>query len=227
MELHELTKEQDIIIQIVWGENKIEFFSHMVNCNAEKESIFVTPYMHNGQPLELNINQKSGIVCNMFCDDLYNGTRVSWRNVELETVHQGTAVVYKISTFQFNRQAQIDDRRVEERIKINLYGMIVDGEGQSIQVRIHDISDGGIGFYAPTSFQSKSNQVKVQFSDNVNGADFSICLICKIVRSVNKSGNMFYGCEIMQNSREYLLYGCLRRTAKKLGVNDIYLVEKE
>lgn len=227
MELHELTKEQEIIIQIVWGENKIEFYSHMVGCLAEEEAIFITPYVHNGQPLELNIDQKSGIICNMFCDDPYNGNRISWRNVEMETIHQESRVAYKISTSEFNRQAQLDDRRVEERIIINLYGTVIDSEGNATQIKVRDISDGGIGFYTPSSFQNKTNQIKVMFEDHVNGADFSMSLVCKIVRAVNKTGTMFYGCRVMGENREFLLYGCMRRAAKKLSANDIILVDKD
>ena len=68
MKLVELLQNQNIIVQLLWGEQKIEFYSGVTG--REGEVVYVTPYIHNGSELQLNVTEgRHGVVCNVFADN--------------------------------------------------------------------------------------------------------------------------------------------------------------
>lgn len=217
MELNELLKQQKIIIQIIWGEKVIEFYTNKVE--EESSKIYVKPYLHNGNPLELNIHNRSGVVCNLFADNPYTGKRVSWRNIDLKTVNMYEQTLYEITTSGFNKMAMSDERRTNERIQVHKKALAItggsdDNEVLSTEVRVYDISSNGISFYAPVGFQPTSRVIKVQYSDTVRGEIFNIKVSARVVHNEQKVGTVFYGCEIIESNKDFMIYGCLSRVIK-------------
>lgn len=215
MELKELSYEQELIVQLLLRDKKVEFRSKVVK--KEANGIYITPYIRIGTPLVLNITPGKGVLCNLFADDIITHERISWRNIKLSTVMEKDEVIYFVTTFGFNKLSRVDERRQNDRIMIHKNGTVIDEiSGQSYQVMVHDISDSGISFYAPASFSPKSNQITVVFSDTVENTAFGLKVKCKIVRDVEKMGMAFYGCRVMKVTEDHLLYMCTKRAEKRV-----------
>ncbi len=213
MKLQNLVSTNNLIIQILWGEKSIEFPTRIVD--RDEGGIFVTPYLHGGAPLVLNINMNSGVVCNIFGDNPETGKRISWRNIQLATVNYSGRTLYYLKTSIYNSVAKADERRVEDRIKLTKTASLYDSVSKkNVPIRIHDISDSGIAFYAPTTYQPETNSFVVHFSDVVNDQEFDLTVKCKTVRTKKQTGTIFYGCRISEENNDYLLYGCLMRMVK-------------
>lgn len=211
MELKEISKEQQLIAQMVWGDKKIEFYTKVIGYEEEGEGVYIEPYRHNHHPLDLNITIGCGVFFHLFTDDPSTRNRISWRSVEVHTVDYLGKKVHLITTSSFNKLSQTDERRTHERIQIHQMGKVTDVDGNELSVRVHDVSDNGVSFYAPVSFAPRSPHLVVQFADSVRGEAFELKVNAKIVHSTTKTGAALYGCEIADANREYLLYGCLKR----------------
>lgn len=214
MKLTELLKEQEILLQVLWGEHVIEFQTDVIE--KVGDGILVNAIIYNDKPLEFNINVDSKIICNVFTDDPGTNKRISWKNIDVKTQKKGEAVVYHLKTNGFNSVAKLDDRRKEDRMKIQQQAQLYNEKSSSlIDITIYDISDLGISFYAPASYRPESNKFTVLFSDNVGEQFFAMKIECIAARTRDEDGRIFYGCKIVKESKDYLLYGCLKRLEKK------------
>lgn len=214
MKLTDLLTGQKISLQIAWGEKIIEFDSHIMSKGGDM--IFVTPYMHNGSPLELNIESSSKVTCNLFAIVVDTKQRQSWKRVELHTIKSNGRIAYSIEANRFKPSSVFDDRREHERIEINKRGYVIIPEnGKQFGMTIHDISDIGISFIVDNSFFPVSSQVTISFGDTVNGRDFSMRIFCVTVRTQRVEGGSLWGCRITGENRDFLLYSFLTRLASK------------
>lgn len=214
MKLTELLVNQRTTIQLLWGEQKIEFFSIVVDNDGV--AVYVTPYVHNGSPLDINIVPGKGVVCNIFTNNPMNNQRISWKNIELETLTRKGETVYCLKARGYNNVAKHDDRRLHERVLAQVKGMAFDPQSNvETNVVIHDISDIGISFYAPATFAPKSNQLTITFTDNVEGRQFNVKTVGTITRTVNRDGNIFVGCRVMGENKDYQIYTFIKRLRNK------------
>lgn len=214
MKLLELIVNQKIIVQLVWGEQKIEFTSTVVKNDGE--DVLVTPYNHNGSPLDINVTAGKGVVCNLFADEPNTKKRISWKNVELTTVMEAGEALYCLRTSGYNDNAKQDERRDHERIIIRVKALAFDGENpDGVDVLVHDISDVGVSFYAPPSFAPKSSQVVIKFLDHIGDKLFDVRADCAIARMTNKGGNILVGCKVVGENKAYKLYGFMKRLDSK------------
>lgn len=214
MKLSELVKDEKLVIQIKWGDQAIEFHSSVAEKNDK--GIYVTPYLHNGKILEFTINSSSGVVCNVFATNPATRQRISWKNVDLSTEKKGEALLYFIKTSGFNHMATQSERRKHDRIVVNKPARISAPKSEDYtDIIVHDISDSGISFYAPNSFEPSSHQLNISFSDNIDDKTFNINVDCTIARTTKKAGNTFNGCKIVNENKDYLLYGFLLRMKDK------------
>lgn len=214
MKLIELLTNQGLIVQLIWGEQQIEFSSEVVD--KEGTEVFVTPYLHDGSPLELNISASKGVVCNLFTDDPFTQQRISWRNVDIATVERNDEVLYSVTTSAFNINSAQDDRRQHDRVVVQAKakvfdGLVIDG----LEVLVHDISDIGISFYAPSSFETQSNQLTITFTDTIDDKPFNARVGCTIMRTTPKAGNILVGCKVTDKNKDYQFYGFLKRLKYK------------
>lgn len=213
MKLVELLHNQRVIVQLLWGEQKIEFYSEVIE--KDEASIYVTPYSHNGKPLELNVTTDKSVICNLFADSPVTNKRISWKGIELTTVNRNNKTLYCLKTRGYNAIAKIDDRRLHERIEVTVDGRLVDGENGDIGITMRDISDIGVSFYAPAAFVPKSQQMRITFTDNVGEAVYNIKLDCTLSRVSKENNRNLIGCTVLGDNKEYQIYGLLKRLRNK------------
>lgn len=214
MKLVELLTNQRLTIQLLWGEQKIEFFSSVIE-SADSE-VYVTPYLHNGSELELNVTFGKGVVCNIFTNNPSNKQRISWKNVELTTVNRNGKVMYCIKTNGYNHIAKHDDRRKHDRLVITTNAQVYTGKSdEGVNIVVHDISDIGISFYAPNSFSPTEHQMTITFLDSVGDREFNVKVECAIARMAHKAGNRFVGCKILKENKDYQIYSFMKRLGDK------------
>lgn len=210
MKLSELLKNQRITIQLIWGEQKIEFFSNVIE-NSEA-GVFVSPYLHNGSPLELNVKNDKGVLCSVFTLNPQDKHRVSWKNVELSTVRRGRDKVYLIRTNSFNYVAKQDDRRLYERVSVSVNATALDvASKMSIDVTLNDISDEGISFFMDPNFNMQSNLLEVSFTDKLGDKEFNVKVECMVARVEKAAGSLLVGCRVIVVNRDYQLYSFMLR----------------
>ena len=213
MKLTELLGKQKIIVQLVWGENKLEFSSDVIE--KDDEAIYVTPCMNEGRELEINVTRDKAVICNIFTDDSANQQRISWRNVELLTVERSGRMLYRIKTHTYNNISNIEDRRDAERTIVSVDGEISDGRN-NVRIIIHDISDSGIAIYVPKSFIPKSQQLKITFSDKVENETYDIEAVFSIARTEYMTDCALIGCRLMgEGNMKYRTYNYMKRICKK------------
>lgn len=218
MKLSDMIINQTVMIQIVWEEHTIEFTTNVIE--KSDEGVIVAPYIHDGRPLKLDINYRSGVICNIFTNNPLDKARISWRNVDIASVDRGDELAYHIKTSGFNMNARNDDRRKHDRTVIQKKGQIYDREADKyIDILIHDISDIGISYYAPVSYVPQTNQLTVIFSDNVDDKFFDIKVDCKVSRTQIRAGNSFNGCKIVGENKDYLLYRFMKMLAERNRLN--------
>ena len=210
MKLIELMRNQSLTIQLLWGEQKIEFFSKVIE--KDDSAVYVSPYLHNDSELELNVVQGKDVICNIFTNDPLNKHRISWKNIELTTVIRDGKTLYCLKTNGYNHVAKHDDRRTHNRLVVQVKAKAFDGKAsEGVDIIVHDISDVGISFYAPKTFSPNTNHLNVEFSDVINEKEFNINVECIIVRTTNKAGNRFCGCRILKENKDFQLYGFMKR----------------
>lgn len=210
MKLTDLLAEQRLIVQLQWGEQQIEFDSEVIG--SEESGIYVSPYLHAGKALSLDVCGGKDVICNLFTDDMSNQQRVSWKNVQLATVDRDGETVYFLSTHVFNSESEHDDRRDNDRTIVQVKAKLYDGRtDDGIDIIVHDISNSGISFFAPSSFIPRSQQLVIAFSDSIEDKQFDIKVDCTISRIISKAGNSFVGCRVNSASKDFMLYGFEKR----------------
>lgn len=214
MRLTDLCRNQKIIIQILLGEKRIEFTSDVIGTDDSK--LLVSPYVLNGEALELHIYQDAGLICNLFADDPHTKQRISWKNVQLTTVNINNRKCYSLKTYGFSNIADPEDRRISDRTPVEVCGSVYDGSLEpSADISIRDISASGISFFAPESYVPENQQVTISFSDMIDDNQFDIKVDCAVVRVSSEKGQNVIGCKIVGDNRAYELYGFMKRIAVK------------
>lgn len=172
----------------------------------------MTPYLHNGSELKLDVVHGKGVICNLFTNDPSTKHRISWKNIELTTVIRNNKTLYCLKTNGYNHVAKHDDRRLHERLIVQIAAKVLDDQSEEgVNVIIHDISDIGISFYAPKTYIFKNNQLNILFSDTINDKTFEVNVKCAIARTTSKVGNQFVGCRITKENKDYQLYCFMKR----------------
>lgn len=212
MKLVELLQNQNIIVQLLWGEQKIEFYSEVIEKN--ETAVFITPYVHNGQVLELNVTLDKGVICNVFTDEPVTKQRISWKGIELTTVKKNNDIIYCLKAHSYNAVSNNDDRRLHERTAVQIDACILD---DNIGVTIHDISDTGLSFYAPKSFEPTPQQLNIYFTDEIGEIEHKVKVTCTISRVAEEENRNVIGCKLLGENKDYQIYELLKRLHEKAG----------
>lgn len=215
MRLVELVLKQEVIVQLTWGDQKIEFSSEVID--KVEDTVLVTPCLHNGSALELNVNGDKGVFCNVFANKPISNQRVSWKNVELSTIDRNNSICYCLKTRGFNNVANPDDRRIHERVIVDVDGQVFNEQANEggTRITVHDVSDIGLSFYVANGFAPKSNKVVVAFTDSVGARIFDILVECSVSRTNSDNGRVIVGCRVDGENRNYKIYSLIRRLATK------------
>lgn len=214
MRLTELLLKQKIIVQLMWGEQKIEFFSEVLE--KDDSSVYITPYIHSNNVLQLNITVDKGVICNIYTDEPGTNKRISWKAIELTTVDRNNKTVYCLKTRGYNNFANPDDRRLHARVLVDVNAIAHDEQsGAEENIIIRDISDTGISFYAPESFIPKSQQLEISFSDKIDDRIFDVKIDCSISRINKDNDKNIIGCRVLGENKNYLIYQLIKRLKSK------------
>lgn len=214
MKLQELPKEHSLIIQIEWGTRTIEFNTEVID--KDVDGIFVKPYIHQDGPLNLNIDISSGVIVNVYTDNPLTSERLGWKNVSIKTITRGNGICYHLSTNVFNSIASHEERRESERLLVRKTGRVYDALTDTYtDVMVHDVSDIGISFYAPASFDCRSPQPSLTFSDTIDGREYINTVTFSISRTKKNVGTVLYGCRILGDNRNFLIYGFMKKLVTK------------
>jgi len=213
MNLSELVVGQQVIVQVIWGERKIEFYSYVVA--PTPTGVFITPYLHNNSPLELKIDTSGKVQCNVYACSPTDGHRISWKNVELNTTKRQGGVVYAISASRYNYVAAQAERRKHERIFVNKPGKVfIPGVG-SFDIKVKDLSDIGIAIVSRNELELVTDKITVLFNDSVGDKAFNMSVECRMVRVQKLEDGVLWGCIISGENRDFLLYCFLLRMMSK------------
>lgn len=205
MKLVELSINQSISLQFVIGERVIEFESGVIS--KDEKAIYAVPYIHNGKVLDINMTQNMKVICNVFADDLITGQRISWRNVEINTVEKNKETVYCIRTYGFNNNSCIDDRRHDGRLAVEVDAWAYEKQIEDgISITLHDISETGIAFCVPKDSVPREQQITISFKDNVDDKMFDIRIECSVVRINIAGDNAIVGCRLVGENKDYQMY---------------------
>lgn len=214
MKLIELLDNQRLTVQLLWGEQKIEFFSNVIE--KDDSVVYVSPYFHNGHVLELNVVSGKGVICNLFTNDPSTKHRISWKNIELTTVTRNNETVYCLKTNGFNHIARHADRRMHDRLIVQAKAKVFDGQSSDgVDIIVHDVSDIGISFYAPKTYSPRTRELNIIFSEFIGEEEFDVNVDCTIARTTTKAGNQFIGCRITKENKDYQLYCFMKRLNAK------------
>lgn len=214
MRLQDIPNGQAVILQIEWGTQIIEFPLEI----AEKDtgSIFLTPHIYQGTPLKINIDSSSGIRCNLFTVSQESNTRIGWKCISVNTLNKSGNIVYHVTSNSFNSYSSLDERRESSRVLVHNNGKVYDVISDTYtDVIIHDVSDTGISFLAPNNFECKSPQPIVTLSDIIDGKEYIISVPVTLTRMQKKPGAVLYGCRVVGESRNFLIYGLLKKIKSK------------
>lgn len=213
MKLSELATNQQVILHIAWGERQIEVKSKVLA--SDDSGIYITPYLHNGSPLEFNIDISSNVICSLYADNVSSNERVAWKNIEVKTVTRNDGMAYYLKASGFNNYSKVDERRSNKRIVIHKKAQAFDPiNANTVDIIVYDISDNGISFFAPPAFDISSKDVIILFSDAIDGKHYQMKIECAISRSEKRAGNVFYGCRVTRENKDYLVYSFLKRLKK-------------
>ena len=216
MKLADLLLKQSLVVQIVWGEQKIEFPSNVVE--IQDELAYITPYLHNGSALQLSITEGAGVVCNVFTDSTVTGQRISWRNIELTTLDRNGKTLYCLRTRGFNNIANPDDRRGNERVVVQVDGVVIDKQNdEELNVTVYDISGVGISFHAPKTYVPKAQQLVIMFTDVIDKRTFNLRVEGSVSRVNAEEGHTTVGCRLVGENRDYQLYRLIKHLREKNG----------
>jgi len=212
MKLNELSENQLITIQLLWGSLQFEMPTSV--SSASNNGVYADIYYYDGR--ELKIVEDNTATCNVFTIDPKTKNRISWNNVYISTVEKNGKSFYYIQNRSFDDTSSDSDRRNNSRIVFHKKGHVIDSAGKNeADIMIHDISDKGISFYAPMTFTPETKQLMITFSDVVEEKEFNLKISCRIKRTYNKAGNVFYGCSLLEENKLYSLYGFLLKLQKK------------
>lgn len=209
MRLVDIFEHTDVVVQMAWEKNKLEFPSKVVM--RDENGIYITPYFRENRPVPLHITMRDEVVCSVFADDPITGSRIAWKNLDLETRDVGHRKLYYVNTSGFNSDSFEAERRVHERTLEEKRGFLTI-DNKQLPVVVHDISDNGLSFYiSQETTVPLAGHFFIHFNDSVRQEYFELKIKCKVVRSREQDGNLIYGCKVLEPSRDYLLYVYLHR----------------
>jgi len=213
MNLSGLVVGQQLIVQVIWGERKIEFYSYVVA--PTPNGLYITPYMHNNSPLDLKIDTSGKVQCNVFAASPEDGHRISWKSVELHTVKRQGSVVYQIAATGYNYVAAQAERRKHERIDVNKPGKVYLPNQGFYTINVKDLSDIGIAIVSKELSDPVLDKITVLFNDSVGDKYFNMSVECRVVRVQKLENGTLWGCIISGENRDFLLYCFLLRMMNK------------
>lgn len=209
-----------VTLEMKWGEALYNIPNIVIATGLD--CIMINPFNVGGRMLDLGSAQFRNVVYNLYCHDKSNDTRMMFKGIVIELVQNPRDKIapayYKISTRAFVKIAVSSERRENQRIPTDANATLVfENTAHSYDVHIRDVSDNGIAFYSEEQLIMDSTYFRLSFADTANGHEYGFSFKCRLAREqlIGNPGNpdfmAVYGCVILNRTREYLEYVCLKK----------------
>jgi hypothetical protein len=209
MLLKDLREGEDIVLEIVWGDNHYRIANNVI---AQKdEGIVIHAVLCKGEVLDLGSKRLSDMVYQISTQDRTDGHLIVWKSVQMEKMVYNGQQAYYVKAPAFAQLAVHNERRRQKRTIIDVQCRVEYGNDIPVTVKgiVHDISDSGIAFYIAGSVDQEKRAYAIEWKDTAREQQFHLRLHCTSVRTVQQTGHTLVGCIITKsdpNLLEYILY---------------------
>ena len=211
MTLQDLKKGQMVTLEVVWGETKYDIQTEVVG--ATKDALLILPFSYKGTTLDLGSGKFKSMTYNLHVADKAENDRKVWRSVIISTVKVNDMFFYAVKLSAMGHIPISSDRRENKRLVLDVKGSaIVRGSDKSVPVIVHDISDGGLSFFAASGFNPGGKILRITYDDVVQGHGFTLNIECVRVREMDDGAYTLLGCKITNMDKDLLAYVCLRKS---------------
>ena len=215
MILQDLLIGTDIYLEITHGERKFEIPSKIVGIDTN--GVFIPTFSVGGNTIDFSTKEFSGITFNLYCIDGRYDNRYCWRSVSLAIKKWQGSDHYLVSSAGFGKIGMESDRRNNDRLILNLPGEAVLPQNlESISGTILNISNDGIAFCTTENFMEMGSQVQIRFQDEVGEHKFVLHMDIRCVRKEPTENGYFYGCALLEQSKQWLTYVFLKKLRQKV-----------
>jgi len=217
MILQDLLIGTDIYLEIIHGERKFEIPSKIVG--TDTNGVFIPTFSIGGNTIDFSTKEFSGITFNLYCIDKRYDNRYCWRAVSLIIRKWQGADYYLVSSAGFGKIGTESDRRNNDRVILNLPGeAILPQNMDKIRGTVLNISNDGIAFCTTENFMEMGSHIQIHFQDEVGEHNFALNVDVRCVRKAPAEDGYFYGCGLMEQSKQWLTYVFLKKLRQKAPV---------
>lgn len=204
MLIENLEKGNSVILEYVINDRKYDVTANVTG--ASNGTLLIEYVKEDKRIAEFDKKDKEKIVYNLYADDP-DGKRVGWYNVSVKTMEYNNRKYAAIGTRSFNQNSAFSDRRYNERIKLeNTFGKVETNDGNIYDIIICDISYNGISFYCKDEDDFLHKKLIIHIDDVVENENFKFKVRGSCIRSKMEDDQKFYGCNVGEEERQYMLY---------------------
>ncbi len=214
MKLEQLEAKQAVSLEVLIGGSSFEIKTEVVGTNAGT-GVLVKPYVYNGTVVDFTNGSPKSMSFNLHCIDPHTGGRVVWKNVVVNLVTFKNVDYYAIDSSSFGNVAASSERREDARVSLNIPGSASMEDGRRFSITMLDVSDSGVSFIGDGNRVTIGDIVEVNFADTARGSDFSLAIICRIVRAEAEHNGILYAGKILERDNKLLAYLCFKGIESK------------
>ena len=214
MKLEQLEAKQAVSLEVLIGGSSFEIKTEVVGTNAGT-GVLVKPYVYNGTVVDFTNGSPKSMSFNLHCIDPHTGGRVVWKNVVVNLVTFKNIDYYAIDSSSFGNVAASSERREDARVSLNIPGSASMEDGRRFSITMLDVSDSGVSFIGDGNRVTIGDIVEVNFADTARGSDFSLAIICRIVRAEAEHNGILYAGKILERDNKLLAYLCFKGIESK------------
>ncbi|MBQ7148329.1 MAG: PilZ domain-containing protein [Pseudobutyrivibrio sp.] len=209
MKLEQLEAGQIVTLEVLIGGSSFELKTEVVGTNAGNGAL-VKPYVYNGTVVDFTNGSPKSMSFNLHCIDPNTGGRVVWKNVAVNLVNFKDVDYYAIDSSSFGNIATSSERREDARVTVNVPGSASMGDGRRFSISVLDVSDSGVSFIGNANRVTIGDVVEVNFADTARESDFSLAIICRIVRAEAEHNGILYAGKVLERDNKLLAYLCFK-----------------
>ncbi len=214
MKLEQLEAKQAVSLEVLIGGSSFEIKTEVVGTNAGT-GVLVKPYVYNGTVVDFTNGSPKSMSFNLHCIDPHTGGRVVWKNVVVNLVTFKNVDYYAIDSSSFGNVAASSERREDARVSLNIPGSASMEDGRRFSITMLNVSDSGVSFIGDGNRVTIGDIVEVNFADTARGSDFSLAIICRIVRAEAEHNGILYAGKILERDNKLLAYLCFKGIESK------------
>ncbi len=215
MLLSELEVGTPITLEIVAGNKKFDVPLKVLK--KESSAIYTETFRYGGKVIDFSQKGFEHLMFNVYASDAKSQGRFVWKGVVMQLTQSKGVPYYRLQSKSSLLQGVSINRRGEKRLPMDVPGQAFStNSGMGASVIISDISSQGISFVTGQGFVMEGEVVDLRFIEDLVDKHFDIATMAQCVRIVPKgNGNVLYGCKIINPSREYQTFVCMKALFEK------------